>query len=304
MFVNNSAEPYPLKNDGTQDCVSFTPPGEEALAIGLRKKDAHEGLVFPALLIDIRRVRRSHGSMGVWDADVDFRERDAKAESRQALKICRHLRSVPAPIDTCVVLQVKMALQTNAVDKVVAFQAGHKVVDKVGFLAHSLAIEVVIKKKNTGIGTAGVGEGGIDIVEIVVSCIGQLHPFAVLIRVGVAVTQAHPAAVFCNGLVDDIPLLDFALEMVHLCGYVILHDLERRIAGYFEIQEPGWVLPLPDECVTANVHAVRHAKVDDGICCREVEGGRPRHDAPELHCVLTHQAVVFVHEGSIVYRRT
>jgi hypothetical protein len=165
----------------------------------------------------------------------------------------------------------EMGLGTNTINGDAGGDPLLDVRDESGGLGVSGRVEVVVVdvELGVGVGSAGGLEGDADVVLT-----DNLHEDVVA-----------ESAVLVEGLVNDIPGVDLALEVGHELGDVVLHDVGEG-GLVVDVLDPLGKLGVPDQSVTANEVAILAGKVDEVIPTSIVKLALSRLSGVPLHAVL------------------
>ena len=149
-----------------------------------------------------------------------------------------------------------MGLGTNTVDGDAGGNPLLDVRDETGGLGVGGRVEVVVVDVELGVGVGGAGglESDADVVLT-----ENLHEDVVA-----------ESAVLVEGLVDDVPGVDLALEVSHDLGDVVLHDVGEG-SLVVDVLDPLGQLGVPNQSVTTNELAILGSKLHQVVASCEVE---------------------------------
>lgn len=229
--------------------VGNTPLGDTDTVLGL---DTGVDNLDVAAGISAGKIKLSHGTLGSSSADSLESSRDVVGAVERARL-------------------AKVSLGTNTVD---GDTGGNPLLD-VGDEALGLCVggrvEVVVVDVELGVRVGGTGglEGNADVVLT-----KNLHEDVLA-----------EGAVLVEGLVDNVPGVDLALEVGHDLGDVVLHDVGKG-GLIVDVLDPLGKLGVPDKGVATDEVAVLAGEVDEVVTTGEVEVALAALGSIPLHGVL------------------
>lgn len=164
-----------------------------------------------------------------------------------------------------------MGLGTNTIDGDAGGDPLLDMGDETSGLGVSGRVQVVVVDVQLGVGVGGAGglKGNADVVFT-----DDLHEDVVA-----------ESTVLVEGLVDDVPGVDLALEVGHNLSDVVLHDVGEG-GLVVDVLDPLGKLGVPDKSVATDELAVLAGKVDEVVATSEVELALSRLSGIPLHAVL------------------
>src|SRR3954470_22255213 len=149
-----------------------------------------------------------------------------------------------------------MHLQTHTVDGYAPLDhTSDHIIDYICFATHSFSAKVIIKEQSVRICFVCPLESVINIFGANNTLPDRLFWFAITIESFVHyVPQGYFAPIMCNNRCD-----------------VVMQNRQELGTGKRTCCEPDWQRPIPNKCMSMNLHMVTQGKVHQQVCLTKIE---------------------------------
>src|SRR5271166_2457783 len=210
------------------------------------------------------QVRGSSIAFGIdWQGDVHLGDVHLHSESGEALDIGRDGRDIGVQVRN-------VHLESHAIDGNATLpEIANHGVDRVRLGIHGFRLGVVVKQESLRIGFMRPANTALDI--------GVAPPGEANSRLVAPDCAAQFSRMqLVEGLVDHVAGEEPATEMSYHGLDVFLKNFSELAGSVCSFCQPLWILPMPRQCVTANLDVVTCREIYDLVGLREIERLRLR----------------------------